>query len=127
MMDGFWNLPGVWIATAAGLFMAVNAMRSLSRPEPFAAYLGLPLADPRDAGMVWVYGLRALFIALAVSALLVLGDPRPLGWLCAAAVVMPVGDAVLTRNAGAPRATVIRHMAIAAVLATAAVLLLVQA
>ena len=102
-------------------------MRSLSRPEPFAAYLGLPLADPRDAGMVWVYGLRAVFIALAVSALLVLGDPRPLGWLCAAAVVMPVGDAVLTRNAGAPRATVIRHIAIATVLATAAVLLLVQA
>ena len=120
----FWSSPGVWIATAGGVLMLLNTVRALRAPAPFATYLGLPLADPRDAGLVRVYALRALFIALTLAILLVLRDARTLGLVSLAAVVMPVGDAILTARAGAPRATVIRHIVIAVALAAAAALLL---
>jgi hypothetical protein len=119
----FWSKPGVWIATAGGLLMALNAVRSLTKPVPFATYLGLPLAHDDDAGMVRVYGLRALFIGLAVAALLAMRDVSALAALMFAAVVMPVGDAVLTAKAKAPRATIIRHAVIAIVLLVAGILL----
>ncbi len=119
----FWSMPGVWIAALGGLLMASNALRSLTKPEPFATYLGLPLANSSDAGLIRVYGLRALFIALAVGGLLFFQDVRALAILLLAAVVMPVGDALLTARAGAPRATVTRHAMIAVALFAAGVLL----
>jgi hypothetical protein len=122
----FWSKPGVWIAVAGGLLMAINAVRSLSKPVPFATYLGLPLAHEGDADMVRVYGLRALFIGLAVSALLIMRDVPALAALMLTAVVMPVGDAVLTAKANAPRATVIRHVVIASVLLVAGLLLVLS-
>ena len=120
----FWSSPGVWIAAAGGVLMLINTVRALQAPAPFATYLGLPLADPRDAGLIRVYALRALFIALTLAILLALRDARTLGLVSLAAVLMPVGDAVLTARAGAPRATVIRHVVIAVALAAAAALLL---
>lgn len=45
----FCSKLGVWIAAAGGLLMAFNAFRSLSKPVPFATYLGLPLAHEGDA------------------------------------------------------------------------------
>jgi hypothetical protein len=119
----FWSKPGVWIAALGGLLMAVNALRSLTAPVPFATYLGLPLADNGDADMVRVYGLRALFIGLAVAALLAMRDIPALAALMFSAVVMPVGDAVLTARAKAPKATIIRHVVIAILLLVAGILL----
>jgi Domain of unknown function (DUF4267) len=119
----FWSLPGVWIAALGGLLMASNALRSLFNPSAFATYLGLPLNDERDEGLLRVYGLRALFIALAVAGLLAVRDVQALTILMLAAVVMPVGDAMLTAKASAPRATVIRHVVIAAALLAAGLLL----
>jgi hypothetical protein len=119
----FWSKPGVWIATLGGLLMAVNALRSLTAPVPFATYLGLPLVHDGDADMVRVYGLRALFIGLAVAALLVMRDTPALAALMFAAVVMPIGDAILTAKAKAPKATVIRHAVIAILLLVAGILL----
>ena len=68
---------------------------------------------PGDAALIYIYALRALFIALLVAALLVTKQRRALALLSACAVVMPVGDALLTSAAGAPTATVLRHTAIA--------------
>jgi hypothetical protein len=120
----FWRSPGVWIAVAGALFMVVNAIRSWRSPVAFAAYLGLPLADARDASMVRIYALRALFIALSLTALLWLRDAGALAIVALAACVMPIGDAVLTSRAAAPAATVARHVIIALALAAAGLLLL---
>ncbi len=119
----FWRLPGVWIASLGLLFMFANAYRSWRAPVAFATYLGLPLSDARDDGFVRIYALRALFIGLAIIALLALRDARALGYFALAAAVMPVGDAWLTRRAGAPTRTVVRHVVIAVVLVIAAALL----
>ena len=114
---------GFWLAALGGLLMAVNAVRAFTGPAAFADYLGLPLASPNDAGLIKVYGLRAAFIALLVAALLVTGNAKALALLSASAVLMPVGDAVLSSVAGAPKRTVFRHVAIAVFLCvTAAVL-----
>ena len=118
--------PGVWIALAGGGLMLANALRAFRDPSRFAAYLGLPLADEKDAGLVRVYALRALFIALTVGILLLRGEPRTLGWICLAAAVMPVGDLVLTARAGAARPTVMRHALIAMILLLASYLLLAR-
>jgi hypothetical protein len=113
----------VVLALIIATLQAFNAFRAFSDPAGFASYLGLPLADPRDAGLIQVYGLRAAFIAALVAALLAFRQWTALFWMAAAAIVMPVGDALLTSAAGAPASTVARHGAIAAYLAvTAAVI-----
>jgi hypothetical protein len=105
---------------AAVVLMAVNTARAFLDPASFAAYMGLPLVDATDSGFVFVYALRAAFLALAASALLLKGEIRALGLFAAVAVVMPLGDATLTAAAGAPPAIVARHAATAVYLATAA-------
>ena len=104
---------GFWLAALGGLLMAVNSIRALSDPAAFASYLGLPLAASSDAALIHVYALRALFIAVLIAALLVTRQRQALALLAACAIVMPVGDALLTSAAGAPMSTVLRHVAIA--------------
>ncbi len=121
--SAFWSLPGVWMAVAGAAFMLFNAVRSWKAPQAFATYLGLPLADDRDSPLVRVYALRALFIGIAFVALLVVHDIRALCYVVFAAIPMPIGDAWLTSRGGAKRATVARHIAIAAFLLVAGALL----
>ncbi len=120
--------PRILIAAAAlsliiAALQAFNAFRAFADPAGFSAYLGLPLADPRDAGLVMVYGLRAAFIAILVALLLAFRLWTALFWMALAAIVMPVGDAYLTSSAGAPTSIVARHLAIAAYLAVTAFVL----
>jgi hypothetical protein len=104
---------GFWLAAAIALLQAVNAARAFIDPAGFAQYLGLPLANAADAPLIYIYGLRTGFIALAVAALLATRNMRALSWIALAGVVIPLGDAWLAHNAGAPIATVARHGAIA--------------
>jgi hypothetical protein len=115
---------GVWMVALGGLLMIVNSIRAVHDPVGFAAYLGLPLASPGDAPLLFTYALRALFIALLVATLLVMRQRRALVALAACAVVMPVGDALLAAQAGAGPAIVLRHAAIAVYLIATALLLL---
>jgi len=124
-LETFWGRPGVWVAAVGAAFMLLNAVRAWFAPIAFARYFGTPLVDQRDQAFVRVYGLRALFIALALTALLVRRDPIALGWIALASVVMPAGDAVLAFRAGARRSTVVRHLVIGAVLLGAAISLLI--
>lgn len=122
-MPRYWRTAGVAMAAAGGLLMIVNAARAFADPGGFASYLGLPLVDGADAGLIHIYGLRALFIGLLVGVLL-LARQRTALWIVAAiAVVMPVGDAWLTHRAGASGAIVGRHVGIAVYLAVTAWLL----
>jgi hypothetical protein len=118
-----WRTAGVVLASIIAALQAFNAYRAFTDPAGFANYLGLPLADPRDAALIAVYGLRALFIAALVALLLVFRQWRALFLTAIAAVVMPVGDALLTHAAAAPVATVARHGAIALYLVVTAFVL----
>ena len=115
--------PGEWLALVASAVLLVNAVRAVADPAGFAEYLGLPLADPADDGLVLVYAGRTAVLAAVPLVLLVRRERRSLAVVTLLAVVLPLGDALLTRAAGAPAGTVLRHVAIAAYLAATAVLL----
>lgn len=119
----FWRAAGPWMAAAGAALMFFNTARAFADPGGFARYLGMPLADLADAGLVNVYALRALFVGVLVILLLAAREGRALALLAFAAVVMPVGDAVLTFQAGAPAATVARHIGIALFLLATGILL----
>ena len=89
--------------------------------------IGLPLTDAADHAFVQVYALRALFLGLCALALLLRGDTRALAVFAAAAIVMPVGDALLTASNHAPPLTVARHAATAVFPAVTAALLFSRA
>ncbi|MDX2233828.1 MAG: DUF4267 domain-containing protein [Hyphomonadaceae bacterium] len=111
------QVTGLVLAWAMALYMAVNTARASLDPVGFAATLGAPLADPADTGFVFVYAFRAAFLALLVGWLALRRDVGTLRFVALAAVVMPLGDAVLTQSLGAPPATVARHGAIIVLLA----------
>ncbi|MEP1142117.1 MAG: DUF4267 domain-containing protein [Henriciella sp.] len=104
---------GFWIAALMAVLQALNAIRAFSAPVSFADYMGLPLAHASDVGFVYVYGLRAAFISLLVILFLTVRRFDALAWTAVAALLMPVGDALLAQSAGASSITVFRHAAIA--------------
>lgn len=104
---------GFWIAALMAVLQALNAIRAFAAPVGFSEYMGLPLHNAMDVGFVYVYGLRAAFISLLVILFLAVRRFDALAWTAAAALLMPVGDALLAQNAGAPLVTVLRHAAIA--------------
>lgn len=104
---------GFWLAVAIAALQGVNAVRTFLDPQGFAAYMGLPVDELSALGWVQVYGLRAGFIAVLAAVLLVRSDFVALRWMALAALLMPLGDAWLTANAGAGASIVGRHLAIA--------------
>lgn len=104
---------GFWLAVVMAALQALNALRAITDPSGFAAYMGLPLADGADQAFVLVYGLRTLFIAGLITAFLVLKNMDALAWMALIALIMPIGDAWLTAQAGAPTVVILRHCAIA--------------
>jgi Domain of unknown function (DUF4267) len=116
---GLARSPGFWLALLMVLSQWINALRAFHDPVAFARYLGLPLIDPLDIGFVSVYGLRALFMGLFAAVLIYTRQIRALSLMALIAVVMPVGDALLVAQAGAPAATIVRHAVIAAIVLAA--------
>lgn len=107
---------GFWMAVAIGTFQVLNAARAALDPVAFADYMGLPVRDPAATGFVLVYALRTAFIGALVLAFCVRRQLVPLMWMALLAVVLPIGDALLSAAAGAPALTILRHTAIAAFL-----------
>src|SRR6185295_13969172 len=116
-----WLSLGAWLAVALAALMIVNTVRAFVEPAAFAAYMGLPLADPGNAAFVQVYGLRAAFLGLFALVLLWRADMFALGAFAAVAVLMPLGDAYLAQTAGAPPEIVGRHLVSALILIVMAV------
>lgn len=104
-----WRSVGVWMAAALAMSQIINAVRAAMDPAGFATYLGLPLASAADAGIVHVYALRALFLGLFALFLVLKREFSVLKWFALIAVLMPLGDLLLTSRSGAPTATVARH------------------
>lgn len=123
MAANAWTKPSTWLVLLLGLFMLLNTARAFADPTGFAVYMGLPLTDPANGGFVQVYALRAAFLGLFALALLWLGNTRALALFATVAIVMPVGDAILTASHHASPLIVARHAATAIVLAITAALL----
>ncbi len=104
---------GFWIAAIMAVLQALNAVRAFTSPMGFSVYMGLPLENAADVGFVYVYGLRAAFISLLITLFLMTRRFDALVWTAVAALLMPVGDAILAQTAGAPFTTVSRHALIA--------------
>ena len=111
---------GFWLAAVIAALQGVNAARTVSDPQSFATYMGLPVDQLSALGWVQVYGLRAGFIAVLTAVLLARSDFAALRWMALAALLMPLGDAWLALSAGASAPIIGRHLAIAAFLLVAA-------
>lgn len=122
-----WLRVSSWLVAAMGCFQLLNTFRAVADPAGFAAYMGLPLSDPANDGFVLVYALRAAFVGLLALVLLVRRDIRTLAFFALVALVMPLGDAILTAVNGADPMIVARHAAIAVAVAITAALLFMRA
>jgi len=76
-------------------FLLLLAAGGFLWPEAAAIGFGIPLVDPLDAFYLRVKGDRDLGAALAVGALLWLGERRALGVLLSAFTIEPICDAIL--------------------------------
>lgn len=118
-----WRKIGFGCAIVMGLAQASSALRAFADPVAFSVYMGLPIASPEQAGFVIVYALRTTFIAALAFYLALTGRLRALAVIAAIAMVLPVGDAWLSAQAGADNTIVYRHIAIAVFLAFTAIML----
>lgn len=107
---------GFWLAAGIAALQGANAARTVLDSQDFATYMGLPVDQLSALGWVQVYGLRAGLIAVLTALLLSRSDFAALRWMALAALVMPLGDALLTASAGAGSPIIARHLAIAAFL-----------
>jgi hypothetical protein len=114
---------GVALVVLMAIYMAFNTFQAWGAPVAFADRLGLPITGAESEGWVRVYALRAAFIALLLGGLVLARQWRALSLFAFAALIMPLGDAWLTYNTGAPIAIFGRHIALIGVIALAAFLL----
>jgi Domain of unknown function (DUF4267) len=103
---------GFWMALLLIASQLMNAARAFADPVAYSTYFGLPTVDASATGFVMVYGLRALFLAVFAAVLIVARQIRALSLMALAAVIMPIGDAILTAQAGAPISIIARHVVI---------------
>ncbi|MEM7780937.1 MAG: DUF4267 domain-containing protein [Pseudomonadota bacterium] len=106
-----------------GLAQASSAARAFADPQAFSVYMGLPIDGPNDAGFVTVYALRTTLIAALAFFLALTGRLGALAVIAFVALLLPIGDAWLSAQAGAPQSVVYRHIAIAVFLAFTAFML----
>lgn len=104
---------GFWLAVPLAALQALNVVRAFADPMGFAAYFGAPVSGAEAVAWVLVYALRTAFVAALVTVFLVRRDLRALSWTAAAALILPLGDAWLSHQAGAGPPIVLRHLAIA--------------
>jgi hypothetical protein len=112
---------GVVMAILMAGYMLFNAVTAWTDPQGFAARLGLAATSPDSFGWVGVYALRAAFIGLLLAALVLARQWRALFLVAVAALIMPMGDAVLTYSVGSP--AYVRHLVIAGIVGLSAALL----
>ena len=118
-----WRSAAFWLCVIMGLAQALNAVRSFIDPVGFAVYMGMPLANPADTAFVQIFGLRCAFIAAMIATFLWLRNRDAMRWIALVGCPIPLGDAWLAYQAGAPTFTIGRHIAIAIYILVAFVVL----
>lgn len=111
-----WRSVGVWLAVAMVLYTFSNVVRAAIDPRGFADFFfGQPVSADNTA-FVWVYAIRTLFLAVFAGVLLLQKNIPALTTFTLVAILMPLGDALLTAVSGAPIGRVAIHLLIAAIL-----------
>jgi hypothetical protein len=118
-----WVSFGAWAVLALAGYLAFSATVAVVDPVYFATRLGLPLASAADSGFVLVYASRTAFLVLFALVMLVRREIETLAVFALIAVIVPLGDAIVTAKSGAPVAIVARHLGAAVFLAVTAFLL----
>ena len=80
-------------------------------PLAFSKVRGTELFSLMDADWVNIYGSRTLFITLVLGLLLYSRHYSILMWCALFGIVMPVTDAALAYEAGAPFTVIFKHLA----------------
>lgn len=93
------------------LLQAFYAIFAYVDPESFALTRGTTLAAANDVDWVIIYASRTLFLALVVGFLLIRSRFDLLIWVSFMGTVMPITDAWLAYQTGAPTAVVVKHIA----------------
>ncbi len=112
-----WRTIGFWCAMIMALAQATSAARAFADPMAFSIYMGLQISGPSEAGFVTVYALRTTLIAGLAFFMAITGRFRALAVIALIALILPLGDAWLSSQAGAQSSIVYRHLGIAAFLA----------
>jgi hypothetical protein len=115
---------GIALSVIIALYILFNVARATLDPAGFAAAFGAPLADPRDAGFVFVYAVRSLFLSAIVLVLLAMRQIRAVALFALTAVLMPLGDAAIAASAGASTLRIAIHLGIGGLLLVTGLLLL---
>ena len=94
---------GFWMALAMAASQGLNAVRAFRRSAGFChVYMGAPSSAAELSAWVQIYGLRAAFIALLVGVFLIRKEFSPLKWMAICALFLPLCDAWIAMQAGAP-------------------------
>ncbi|NQZ21889.1 MAG: DUF4267 domain-containing protein [Colwellia sp.] len=80
-------------------------------PLAFSTVRGTELFALMDADWVNIYGSRTIFITLVLGLLLYSRHYSMLMWCALFGIIMPVTDAVLAYQAGAPFMVIFKHIA----------------
>jgi hypothetical protein len=120
---------GSVLAGLLALGCALMGSRYLLDPRPAAAGFGIPGAlgetTPERAWLA-VKAARDIGIGVAITALLIDGAHRQLGYLLIAISLIPIADGIIVLRAGGPRAIAYSiHWTTAALMLTVAVFLTV--
>lgn len=110
---------GYWLAALLAISQLYNAARVALDPVAYATYMGVPLAAVADAGWVWIYASRALFMGLLAGWLLWRSEFGVLRVMALLALVMPAADFYRVLQAQGSSLTLARHALIGAVLVAA--------
>jgi len=114
---------GIVLVLVMAMLQAFYAVYAYLDPTAFSVTRGTVLFEGADSDWVRIYASRTLFIALVVGFLLYKQSFQALIWVAIFGLVMPVTDAVLAYQAGAPIGVVAKHIAIAIYLSVTAFVL----
>ncbi|MEL6667208.1 MAG: DUF4267 domain-containing protein [Pseudomonadota bacterium] len=121
--SGNWTKTAIGLVVVMVILQAVNVVRVVADPIGFSQYMGIGIDQNGDTSFVYVYGLRTAFIIVIACVLLFLRDFRMLSVVAVAALILPIGDAMLALRADASFAIVVRHFLIGLYLAATALVL----
>lgn len=111
------------MAALIAALMLSNTWRSATDPVAFARYFGIVAAADVNPAFVYVYASRALFLGVITALLLWKRQFAALSYFAAAAIIMPVCDALLVFRSGGEPTIIMRHAATALYLLVTAALL----
>ncbi len=119
-------VAGTLIAIISGVGILTIGVLYLVTPRSMAASFGLPvIPHPEATGWLRVKGFRDIAMGVIAGVVVITAPASVLGWVLAAAAIIPLGDAATILKAGGSRRAALGiHGSTAASMLVASVLLL---